>query len=79
MCGIFASNDPIIKTYHEKTISNHLDFRGPDYQSGLISFKGWKLYHSRLSIIGIDKKYNQPFVCDDGSYLLLMVKFLITN
>lgn len=70
MCGIFASNDPIIKTYHEKTISNHLDFRGPDYQSGLISFKGWKLYHSRLSIIGIDKKYNQPFVCDDGSYLL---------
>lgn len=70
MCGIFASNDPLIKLRHEKIISYHLNFRGPDYNSGLINFANWKLYHSRLSIIAPDKKYNQPYLCEDGSVLM---------
>ena len=70
MCGIFSSNDPIVKQKHEKIISQHLNFRGPDYNSGLINFSNWKLYHSRLSIIAPNKKYNQPYLCDDGSMLL---------
>ena len=70
MCGIFASNDPLIRQRHEKIISYHLNFRGPDYNSGLINFANWKLYHSRLSIIAPDKKYNQPYLCEDGSILL---------
>ena len=58
MCGIFASNDPFVDFKHQKKINEFLSFRGPDYQSGLIHFGKWKLYHSRLSIIGLKKKFN---------------------
>lgn len=70
MCGIFASNDPFVDFKHQKKINDFLSFRGPDYQSGLINFGEWKLYHSRLSIIGLKKKFNQPYFCSDGSVLL---------
>jgi len=70
MCGIFASNDPKVSFFHEKIIDKHLSFRGPDFNSGLIKFGNWKLYHSRLSIIAPSKKYSQPYHCDDGSVLL---------
>lgn len=70
MCGIFASNDPFVKKKHEKLINKYLYHRGPDFQSGLLSINNFKLYHSRLVIIGNDKKYNQPYHCNDGSILL---------
>ena len=71
MCGFFASNDPLISKTHKTILDKHLKFRGPDYQSDLIDFKNWKIYHARLSIIGLSNKYNQPFVNkNDGSILL---------
>jgi len=70
MCGIFASNDPHVNFFHEKIVNKHLSFRGPDFNSGLISFGNWKLYHARLAIIAPSKKYSQPYLCDDGSMLL---------
>ena len=70
MCGIFASNDPLVNTGHKKLIHKYLAFRGPDYNSGLQHINKWHVYHSRLAIIAPSKKYSQPFFCDDGSIIL---------
>tara|TARA_Y100000591_G_scaffold330575_1_gene361942 strand:+ start:642 stop:2162 length:1521 start_codon:yes stop_codon:yes gene_type:complete len=70
MCGIFASNDPLVSYEHQNIINKHLKFRGPDFQSKIIKHKNWVIYHSRLSIIGLSDKYNQPYHCSDGSVLL---------
>lgn len=71
MCGIFASNDPLVDKKHFKIVNKYLKFRGPDYNSKFLEIKkNWKLYHSRLSIIGVDEKYNQPLKLRDGSVLL---------
>ena len=70
MCGIFASNDPWISSSHKKILNKHLKFRGPDFQSDLLKYKNWYIYHARLAIIGLKKKYNQPYECSDGSILL---------
>jgi asparagine synthase (glutamine-hydrolysing) len=70
MCGIFASNDPLVSSSHKRILNKHLKFRGPDFQSGLIKYKNWRVYHARLAIIGLKNKYNQPYVCPDGSILL---------
>lgn len=70
MCGFFASNDPKVNFSHEKVINNGLKFRGPDFQSGLKFINNFYVYHSRLAIIGLKEKYNQPYACSDGSILL---------
>lgn len=70
MCGLFASNDPLVSKEHNKILNKHLKFRGPDFQSNIIKHKNWLIYHSRLAIIGLSKKYNQPYKCSDDSILL---------
>ena len=67
MCGFFASN------YHfndigllKKKLDFNLSFRGPDFQSDVVEYKGWYLYHARLSIIGISPNFNQPYCGDKG-------------
>ena len=70
MCGFFVTNDPIVKENDLSFIDKRLAFRGPDYQSGLIIHKNWKLYHSRLSIIATEKIYDQPFFNKDGGVLV---------
>jgi asparagine synthase (glutamine-hydrolysing) len=70
MCGIFASNDPLIGYQHYKKINDRLSFRGPDGQSDLVIKGNWKFYHSRLSIIAPDHRYNQPFRGKNGSTLV---------
>ena len=67
MCGFFVSN------YHfkdigllKKKLDFNLSFRGPDFQSDVVEYKGWYLYHSRLSIIGISPNFNQPYCGDKG-------------
>lgn len=69
MCGLFASNDPQVFRV-PLDFKARLDFRGPDAQSGLISFNGWGLYHARLSIIGLSDEYNQPFQDPEGNILV---------
>ena len=56
MCGIFASNDPLVSSSHKRILNKHLKFRGPDFQSGLIKYKNWRVYHARLAIIGLKNK-----------------------
>ena len=70
MCGFFISNSEIISSEHEEEIHKRLFFRGPDYNSGLIKYNGWNVYHSRLSIIGLDDSSNQPIINTDGSILV---------
>lgn len=70
MCGFFITNDIAINEDHYNTINIGLKFRGPDFQSKLLSINGWKVYHSRLSIIGLDNNNNQPIIGEDGDILV---------
>ncbi len=70
MCGFFASNDPFVNQDHLSLINDRLSFRGPDFQSELVSFKGWSLYHSRLSIIATEEKFSQPYFTKEGGVLV---------
>ena len=70
MCGFFASNDPSVNQSHLPLINKRLAFRGPDFQSKLISFKGWSLYHSRLSIIATEERFSQPYFTETGGVLV---------
>ena len=70
MCGFFASNDPLVNQESLAVINERLAFRGPDFQSGLISHHSWKLYHSRLSIIAPTDEFAQPFFSPDGGVIV---------
>ncbi|WP_298775744.1 asparagine synthase-related protein [uncultured Shewanella sp.] len=70
MCGIFISSDPLINPSQIDTIEKTLAFRGPDHQSGLLQFQQWSIYHSRLSIIDLSNKANQPIFDKAGGILL---------
>lgn len=70
MCGFFASNDPLVTPDSEAVVDKALRFRGPDSQSGLLTFAGWHVYHSRLAIIAPTDEFSQPYSCPDGSTLL---------
>ena len=62
MCGIFAINKTNLNSHEKEIVNSSLAFRGPDFQSSCIEYKGWTLYHSRLSIIGLGEENNQPIL-----------------
>ena len=70
MCGFFISNDPSVGLEHANIIEKSLNFRGPDYNSGLISHNGWHAFHSRLAIIDLDQEANQPVFDQFGGMLV---------
>lgn len=70
MCGFFAFKGTKNFINLSEILEQRLKFRGPDYQSGIIDFAGWKLYHARLSILSDSVSANQPFFSEDGSVLL---------
>lgn len=70
MCGFFISNDPIVGSSNSSLIEDSLNFRGPDYNSGLIKHNKWWAFHSRLAIIDLNKEANQPVFGDDGGMLV---------
>lgn len=66
MCGILGSiSNNEIDFDDALSMLNH---RGPDNKSKF-SYKNLNLGHTRLSIIDLDKKSNQPFIC--GDYILI--------
>ncbi len=72
MCGIIGSTNPL---HSRSDILNALDLlkhRGPD-ANGVIENKEHAILlgHTRLSIIDIDKRSNQPFSCDSGDYSIV--------
>ncbi len=70
MCGFFASNNPKVGDNHGQLIRDRINFRGPDGESGLVEYAGWRLYHARLAIIAPKIEYNQPYLDKHGSMLL---------
>lgn len=70
MCGFFITNNPKVSQSDLAIIETTLRFRGPDCSSGLIEHKGWKAYHSRLSIIDINSGVNQPVIDEHGGMLV---------
>ncbi|MBM7072029.1 hypothetical protein JQC92_08300 [Shewanella sp. 202IG2-18] len=70
MCGFFITNASVLPRDAEKILEQTLRFRGPDYSSGLIEYKGWYAYHSRLSIIDLNEEANQPICLEDSGLLV---------
>ena len=70
MCGFFLSNDPSIGENLSQVLARRLAFRGPDFQSDVISHKGWRFYHARLSIIATGSEYRQPYFSPSGGVLV---------
>ena len=67
MCGLLVSEsqgscfDPALES---------LRHRGPD-AGGSYSWEGWRLGHSRLSIIDLGEQSNQPFHSEDGKLVIV--------
>lgn len=65
MCGILISNSSSITNFNENL--EVIKHRGPDYQ-GFINYENFYFGHTRLKIIDIDNRSNQPFF-DENSIL----------
>jgi asparagine synthase (glutamine-hydrolysing) len=63
MCGIYL-NSRIISTHELKFKLNLLKDRGPDYQ-GILIKNGLTFGHTRLSIIDLEERSNQPMEIED--------------
>ncbi len=73
MCGIFGYIDN--KQLNDDKIIKSLSNRGPDNQSFVTlqhrdSQAVCKVFHSRLSIIDLDSRSNQPFIDNDDRYII---------
>jgi len=69
MCGIggiFNFNNSEINSDIEKIIVDKLNHRGPDHSQILNLSKNCTLIHTRLSIIDLDPRSNQPMSTRDG-------------
>ena len=70
MCGIFgvvfrqSSDLPSEERLHQS--ARRLQHRGPDAQ-GIYSAKGIGFAHTRLSLIDVDPRSNQPFWDSNGT------------
>ena len=76
MCGIFCAFGLRgrklidVDALKLKTAAKIMNSRGPDYFGHYKSTAGDALIlHSRLAIRGLDDRFNQPYVCQDGSIL----------
>jgi asparagine synthase (glutamine-hydrolysing) len=71
MCGILFTND---KNTTIKVFRNALDLlkhRGPDIDPSVYEVRNFKLGHTRLKIVDLDNRSNQPFISDDGRYIMI--------
>ncbi len=71
MCGILFSNNP--KTGKKAFISslNEMRHRGPDAPPGYWRADANQMGHTRLKILDIDDRSNQPFWSRDGRYVIV--------
>ena len=78
MCGIFASINYVLKDEQIRLILRDLKSRGPD-ASGVYTNVNLSttLLHSRLKIVDLDDRSNQPFEYLVGMYVSIMERFII--
>lgn len=69
MCGILISSQAGLSAERFKDSLNILTHRGPD-ASGIAQEGEWFLGHTRLKILDLDDRSNQPFYSRDGRYVM---------
>ena len=70
MCGILLTNKKNISVQSFKQALELLNHRGPD-AFGTCDEGQWKLGHTRLKILDLDDRSNQPFFSRDGRYAMV--------
>jgi asparagine synthase (glutamine-hydrolysing) len=70
MCGILFSNDPSVRPEHFHAALGLMHHRGPDAQ-GHVVHGGVQLGHTRLSIVDLNPRSNQPFYSRDGRHVIV--------
>jgi len=70
MCGILFSNDPQLSEERFKKSLDKMNHRGPDY-SGFLESGKFKLGHTRLKIIDLDDRSNQPMLSSCKRYAII--------
>jgi len=70
MCGILFTNEPNVSKESFGAALHMMNHRGPDAY-GLWTGKGNYLGQTRLKIIDLDNRSNQPFWSADGRFLLI--------
>lgn len=71
MCGILFTNKPNIDEKRFIRSLNLMRHRGPDSMPQKWFYKGFKLGHTRLKILDMDDRSNQPFLSHDGKYVMV--------
>lgn len=71
MCGILFTNNPEIKQERFRESLGLMRHRGPDTNPGYYAYKGYKLGHTRLKILDLDDRSNQPFFSQDKRYVII--------
>ena len=71
MCGISGIVGPAAKTQTIKSMASDMKHRGPDHTGYFVKESEVALGHNRLSIIDLSTAANQPFISDDGRFVLI--------
>ena len=70
MCGILFSTANTIDFNLFQSALNRMAYRGPD-AAGVLQHQNVLLGHRRLAIVDLDDRSNQPFVSNDGRYVIV--------
>ncbi|MFC4991817.1 asparagine synthase (glutamine-hydrolyzing) [Rubritalea tangerina] len=70
MCGILVNSSLDAELKEFENALDGMKHRGPDAR-GIVKEGGWRLGHTRLKILDLDDRSNQPFMSRDGRYLMV--------
>jgi asparagine synthase (glutamine-hydrolysing) len=71
MCGILFTNKKNISSHRFSNALSLMSHRGPDFIDSLVLDDDIKLGHTRLSIIDINERSNQPFWSQNKKYVMV--------
>jgi asparagine synthase (glutamine-hydrolysing) len=71
MCGLLSSTDPGVTPDAFEHALGLMHHRGPDAWAHETCPGGGQLGHTRLAILDLDERSNQPFHSDDGRYVMV--------
>ena len=70
IAGILSLNNSKIETSIVDNVKRSLEHRGPDHSSHKYISSSICLIHTRLSIIDLNDRSNQPLQSDDGRFII---------
>ena len=70
MCGILFSTASSVSDLQFRQALDLMAYRGPD-ASGMLRHNNLQLGHRRLAIIDLEKRSQQPFLSQDGRYVII--------